>query len=127
MLEAALDQEVSEAIDHERVSLSNNGLDNLVFLLRSSDLEFLLEENGGLLVVVADNLVNNVLPIAIDVTVEETTIIEGLGGGQICLSFGSNCLKTTKLAGHELNRKITSQQRVVHGVIYVRRASKKGL
>lgn len=99
MLEASLDQEVSEAIDHERVSLSNNGLDNLVFLLRSSDLEFLLEENGGLLVVVADDLVDNVLPVAIDVTIEETTIIEGLGGGQICLSFGSNRLKTNKLAG----------------------------
>lgn len=99
MLEAALDQEVSKAVDHEGVCLSNNGLDDLVFLLRSSDLELLLEENGSLLVVVADDLVDNVLPVAIDVAIQETTIVEGLGGGQIRLSFGSNCLETNKLAG----------------------------
>lgn len=97
MLEAALDQEISKAIDHERVCLSNNGFDNFVFLLRSSDFELLLEEDGSLLVVVADNLVDDVLPIAIDVAIQKTTIVEGLGGGQIRLSFSSDCLESIKL------------------------------
>lgn len=93
MLEAALDQEVSKAVDHEGVCLSNNGLDNLVLLLRSSNFELLLKENRSLLVVVADDLVDNVLPVAVDVAVQETTIVEGLSGGQISLSFGSNWLR----------------------------------
>lgn len=42
VLEAALDQEIAEAIDHQRIGLSDNGLDDLVFLLDSAHLELLL-------------------------------------------------------------------------------------
>jgi hypothetical protein len=42
VFKAALDQEVSKAVDHERISLGNNSLDNVVLLLRSADLELLL-------------------------------------------------------------------------------------
>lgn len=98
MLEAALDKEVSKAVYHERICLSNNGFDYLVFLLRSSNFELLLKENRSLLVVVADDLVDNILPIAVDVAVQKTTIVEGLSGGQIRLSLGSNCLRRGELA-----------------------------
>lgn len=45
VLEAALNQEVSEAVDHEGVSLVCNGLDNIVLLLSSANLELLLQED----------------------------------------------------------------------------------
>lgn len=75
VLKASLNKEVSKAVDHERISLSNNGVDNLVLLLRGSHLELLLEEDGSLLVVVADDLVNDVLPVAVDVAVQETPVV----------------------------------------------------
>jgi hypothetical protein len=49
------------------MSLLDYGLYNLILLIRSADLELLLQEDGCLLVIVANNLVNNILPIAIDV------------------------------------------------------------
>lgn len=42
VLEAALDQEIAEAIDHQRIGLSDDGLDDLVFLLDGAHLELLL-------------------------------------------------------------------------------------
>lgn len=42
MLEAALDQEVTEAVDHQGIGLSDDSFDNVVLLIRSTDLEFLL-------------------------------------------------------------------------------------
>ena len=63
MLEASLDEEVSETVDHEWVCLVDDGLDNLILLLCGADLELLLEEDRSLLVVVADDLIDNVLPI----------------------------------------------------------------
>ena len=42
MLEAALDQEVTEAVDHEGIGLVDDGLDNVKLLLGSADLELLL-------------------------------------------------------------------------------------
>ena len=64
MLEAALDQEVAESIDHQRIGLSDNSFNNFVFLLYGTNFELLLEEDRGLLVVVTDYLVDNVFPIA---------------------------------------------------------------
>ena len=63
VLEAALNEEVAEAIDHQRVCLVDNGLNDLVLLLCSADLELLLQKDRSLLVVVADDLIDNVLPI----------------------------------------------------------------
>lgn len=92
MLEAALNEEVAEPVDHERICLGNNGLDNFVLLLRCADLELLLEEDGSLLIVVADNLIDNVLPVAVDVSVQETAVVQWLSGRQVCLTLGGNSL-----------------------------------
>lgn len=78
MLEAALDQKVSEAVDHQGVRLRDNGLDDIVLLLGGSHFELLLEKDGRLLVVVANNLVNDVPLVAVDVAIEQTTVVERL-------------------------------------------------
>ena len=44
MFEAALDEEITEAIGHERISLSNNGLNDFVLLVLCAKLELLLEK-----------------------------------------------------------------------------------
>src|SRR5699024_8925046 len=56
MLKAALDEEVSEAIDHQGIGLGNDRFDNVILLLGRANLELLLEEDGCLLVIVANNL-----------------------------------------------------------------------
>lgn len=81
MLEAALNQEVPKAIDHQRIGLGDNGFNNVILLLGSANLELLLEEDGRLLVVVADDLVHNVLPVAVDIAVKEAAVVERLGRG----------------------------------------------
>lgn len=64
MLETSLDKEIAKAINHERVRLINDGLHDFELLLRSTNFELLLQENGSLLVIVADYLVDDVLPVA---------------------------------------------------------------
>lgn len=92
VLEAALDEEVAESVDHERIGLGNNGLDNLVLLLGCADLELLLQEDRCLLIVVADNLVDNVLPVAVDVTVQKAAVVQRLSSWQVRLALGGNRL-----------------------------------
>ena len=46
-----------------------------------------------MLVVIAHNLVDDILPVTVDVTVKQAAIVEGFGGWQICLTFGCNCLQ----------------------------------
>lgn len=69
MFEAALYQKVAKAIYHQRVSLCNDGLDNLEFLFHGANLELLLQENGSLLVVIADDFVDDVFPVARNATI----------------------------------------------------------
>lgn len=64
MFEASLDKKVTETIDHQRVCLRHDRLDDLELLLSCADLELLLEEDACLLVIVTDDLVDNVLPVA---------------------------------------------------------------
>lgn len=92
VLEAALNEKVAKTIDHERIGLGNDRLDNIVLLLRGADLELLLKEDGRLLVVVADDLVNNVLPVTVDIAVKEAPVVQRLGGWQIRLSLSGNGL-----------------------------------
>lgn len=106
MLEAALDEKVAEAIDHEWIGLGDNGFDNVEFLLRCSDLQFLLEKDGCLLVIVANNLVNDVLPVAVDTAVKKTAVVQGLSGRQIGLPLGSNCLITLRVSLGGFNKSI---------------------
>lgn len=80
VLKAALDEEVTETIDHERISLGNNGLDNFILLLWCAHLELLLKEYGCLLIIVTHNLVDYILPIAVDIAVKKTTVVQWLGG-----------------------------------------------
>ena len=89
MLEAALDKEVAEAVDHQRVCLVDDGLDDLELLLSCANLELLLQEYGSLLIIVADDLVDDVLPVAGDRLVKETAIVHGLKRCDIGLAVGS--------------------------------------
>ncbi len=89
MLEAALDKEVAEAVDHQGVCLVDNGLNDLKLLLRSTDLELLLKEDGGLLIVVADYLVHDVLPVAGHSLVKKTAVVHRLERGDIGLTVHS--------------------------------------
>ncbi len=114
MLKAALDQKVAEAIDHQGVGLGDDGFDDLVLLLWGTNLELLLEENRGLLVVVTDDLVDNVLPIAVDVAVQQATVVERLSGGKICLAFGRTGLLYTMLWS-ALPRSLTIAERTPSG------------
>ena len=66
MFEATLDKEVAKAINHQRVGLSDNGLDNIILLLSSPNLELLLKKDRCLLIIIANNLIDNVLPVAVD-------------------------------------------------------------
>ena len=78
MLEATLHEEISEAVDHQRISLGNNSFNDLVLLLRCANFELLLQEDGGLLVIVANDLVDDIFPVAGHATIEEATIVERL-------------------------------------------------
>ena len=83
MFEAALDQEVAEPIDHERIRLSHDRLHDRVFLLRRAHLKLLLQEDGRLLVVVGDDLVHDVPPVARHGAIQETAIVERLHRGHV--------------------------------------------
>lgn len=69
MLKTPLNEKVAESINHERIGLADNGLDDVVLLLSRPNLELLLEKDGRLLVVVANDFVHNVFPIARDILV----------------------------------------------------------
>ena len=83
MLEAALDQEVTKAVDHKWVCLIDDSVHDLELLVYRTDLELLLQEDGCLLVVVADDLVHDILPVARHVTIEETAIVQWLSRAHV--------------------------------------------
>lgn len=80
MLKAALNEKVPEAVDHERVRLVNDSLNDLMLLFTSADFELLLQKDGGLLVIVADNFVDDILPVAAHGAVQEASVVERLCG-----------------------------------------------
>ena len=92
MLKAALNQEVAEAVDHQWICLSNNSFDDIVLLLGSANFELLLKEDRCLLIIVANNLVDNILPVAVDSTVKKATIVEWFSGRQVSLTLSGNRL-----------------------------------
>jgi len=83
MLEATLDEKVAEAVDHELISLGDDSLDKLKLLLWRRHLQLLLQEDRCLLVVAANNLVDNVLPVATHAAVKEATVVERFHGRHI--------------------------------------------
>jgi hypothetical protein len=83
MFKTTLHQEVSKTVDHQWVRLGHDGLDDLVLLFGSTHLELLLQKDGRLLVVIADNLVHDILPVAIDIAVQKASIVEWLSRRQI--------------------------------------------
>jgi hypothetical protein len=93
VFKATLNQEVAKAIDHQWIGLSGDCLNDVILLLSGTNLELLLQEYGSLLIIVADNLINNILPVAVDGTVKKTTVIEGFGCWQVSLAFSSNSLQ----------------------------------
>lgn len=92
VFKAPLYKKVAETVDHQGIGLCHDGLNNLVLLFRSPNLELLLEKDRGLLIVVANNLVNDVLPVAVNIAVQQTTVVERFSGCEICLSLGLNGL-----------------------------------
>jgi len=78
VLKAALNQEVSEAVDHQRIGLRDDRLDDVILLLWRADLQLLLQEDRRLLIVVTDDLVDDILPVAAHVTVQQTTVVHRL-------------------------------------------------
>lgn len=98
MLEAALDQEVAKPIDHEWIGLGHDCLDNVVLLLMCADLKLLLQENGCLLVVVANNLVYNVFPVTSNVAVKEPAVVQRLSRGQKGLEISARLDKKKQSA-----------------------------
>lgn len=70
MLEASLNEEVAKAVDHQRICLLVDGCDYLVLLFWSANLELLLQEDRGLLIVIAHDLVHDILPVAVHVAVQ---------------------------------------------------------
>jgi hypothetical protein len=51
------------------MSLKNDGVHNLVLLIGCTDLKLLLKKDGRLLVIVTHNLIDDVLPIAVDIAI----------------------------------------------------------
>jgi hypothetical protein len=88
VLEAALDQEVAEAVDHQRVSLIDDGLDDFVLLLCSANLELLLKKDRSLLIIAANDLIDDVFPITRNRLVQETTIVHGLERSDVSRTSG---------------------------------------
>lgn len=89
MFEAALDQEISKTVDHQRISLVDDSLNDLILLLSSANLQFLLKENGRLLVIVADNLVNDILPVTCNALIKQPTVVQRLESRNV--SLGARC------------------------------------
>jgi len=83
MLKATLYKKVAEAVDHQCISLGDDCLHNLILLFRCAYFELLLKEDGSLLVVVADDLIDDVLPVAAHVSVQQATIVHGFNRGHV--------------------------------------------
>jgi hypothetical protein len=75
MLETSLHQKVAEPIDHKRISLGDNRLDNLVLLVWSPNFELLLEEDRSLLVITTNDLVDDIFPVAIDIAIKKSPVV----------------------------------------------------
>ena len=97
MLEAALDEEVTETVDHQWISLVDDGLNDFELLLRCAEFQLLLKEDGSLLVVAAHNLVDDVAPVAAHVTIEQAAVVEWLNGAHVVLALGSDWLLRDRL------------------------------
>jgi hypothetical protein len=93
VLKATLHEEVAKAVDHQRMGLKNDRIHNLVLLIGRTDLKLLLQKDGSLLVVVANNLVHNVLPVAVDVAVQQATVVERFSGGNVGRTLNNGILK----------------------------------
>lgn len=45
VLKTSLNQKVTKTVDHQRISLGNNGLNNIILLLGGTDFKLLLQED----------------------------------------------------------------------------------
>jgi hypothetical protein len=97
MLEAALDQEVTETVDHEWIGLVDDGLHDVKLLLWRAKFQLLLKEDGSLLVIAANNLVDDVAPVAAHVTIKQAAIVEWLDGAHVGWSLLGHRLLSNRL------------------------------
>lgn len=72
--------------------MRNNCFNNIILLISGPNFELLLEEYRRLLIIITNNLVYNILPIAVHSTIKKTAVIEGLSCRQISLSLSSDGL-----------------------------------
>jgi hypothetical protein len=89
VFEAALDQKIAKAIDHKRICLVDNGFDNFELLLGCADFQLLLQKDGSLLVIVTDDFVHNIFPIAGRSFVKKTAIVHWLERRNVGLTASS--------------------------------------
>lgn len=92
MLEASLDQEVSESIHHECNGLLDNSINYFELLICSANFELLLKKYRSLLVVVGDDFVDDVLPVATHVTVKQFSIVHRLSRRGVAVQDLTACL-----------------------------------
>lgn len=126
MLETTLDEKIAESVHHERVGLANNSLNDVVSLVGCPYLQLLLEKNGRLLVVIADDLVHYVFPVTRDILIKKTSIVERFMWRDVRLNGTPTSLKkpvsidpvrkmTVMLTG-ELDHKIPLELALVNSV-----------
>jgi hypothetical protein len=65
VLKASLDEKVSKSVNHKLISLSNDSIHDGMLLIGCTDLKLLLQKNGCLLIVIANNLIDDILPVAV--------------------------------------------------------------
>lgn len=94
MLETTLNEKVSKAIDHQRIGLVRYGLYDIVFLLSSADLEFLLKEKRSLLVIVTNDLVHYILPVTGNILVQKSAVVYWFKWRDMCLRSSRANLET---------------------------------
>jgi hypothetical protein len=76
MFKATLNQEVAEAINHQVVSLSNDGIDDIKLLLRRARLELVLQEDGSLLVIVLDDSIDDHVVVAAHAAIKQAAVVD---------------------------------------------------
>lgn len=110
MLEAPLNKEVAESVDHQWIRLGDDCLDYLELLLDSTNLELLLKEDRSLLVIAMNDLVDDELPVAVHCLVKHATVIDRLIPIDVALQCLRGWLSESVAEGRRESKDIPSWQ-----------------
>ena len=75
VLKAPLNEKVAKTVDHQGISLAHYGLDHIILLFCGTDFELLLKKYRCLLVIVTNDLVHYILPVARDIFVQKSPVV----------------------------------------------------